>query len=50
MDLPHNPIVDTLLEFLSQSTTTSTSSLSYQPSEIYSPSDFPQPEKSKQKT
>ena len=50
MDLPQSPIVVTLLVLRRYSTTHSTSSLSYQPNEIYSPSLFPQPEKSKANT
>lgn len=40
IERPHNPIVDTLLEFLRYSTITSTSSLSNHPKEIYSPNFF----------
>jgi hypothetical protein len=50
IDLPHNPIVDTLLDSLKYLITIAKSSLSYHPREIYLPSDNPQPEKSKENT
>ena len=49
IDLPHKPIVLTLLSFLRYSTIRFKSSLSHQPNEMYSPSDRPHPAKSKQK-
>ena len=49
MDLPHNPIVEQFLSFLRYSTIIFRSSLSYQPSEMYSPPELPHPAKSKQK-
>jgi hypothetical protein len=50
IDRPHRPIKETFPDFLKCSTTQLRSSLSYHPNEIYSPSDWPAPEKSKQKT
>ena len=43
IDLPQRPIVLTYSLFLRYFTTSSMSSRSYQPNEIYSPSDLPQP-------
>lgn len=50
IDLPQSPIVLTLFEFLKCVTTESTSSLSYHPRLIYSPSDLPHPAKSNENT
>ena len=47
IDLPWSPIVETRLFVLRWSTMRATSSLSNQPSEMYSPSDMPHPAKSK---
>jgi hypothetical protein len=46
IDLPQRPIKDTFPDPLRCSTMQLRSSLSYQPNEIYSPSDYPQPAKS----
>ena len=48
--LPQIPIELTLLDLRKKSTTQETSSCSCQPNDIYSPSLFPQPEKSKANT
>lgn len=48
IDLPHRPIVEAFLSFLRYSMIMPRSSLSYQPKEIYSPSELPHPAKSKQ--
>ena len=48
IDLPHKPIVETLRFARRYSVTQATSSRSNQPREMYSPSDRPLPEKSKQ--
>lgn len=50
IDLPHKAIVLTLRSYLKWSIIYATSSLSNHPSEMYSPSEFPQPAKSKQKS
>ena len=49
IDLPHRPIVLTLLSFLRYSTIIFRSSLSNHPSDMYSPPESPHPAKSKQK-
>mmetsp|Transcript_148661 Transcript_148661/g.477357 ORF Transcript_148661/g.477357 Transcript_148661/m.477357 type:complete len:335 (+) Transcript_148661:560-1564(+) len=50
MDLPHNPIDDTFSWLRRCCSTTLKSFSSWCPSEIYSPSDRPEPERSRQKT
>lgn len=50
IERPQSPIVEQFLSFLRCSTIMWRSSLSHHPSDMYSPSDSPQPAKSKQKS